>query len=43
MDVDEVAAALGVTDQKGTLFEKLKDKPEDFFKAIEEQGLTEEE
>ena len=43
MDVDEVAAALGVTDQKGTFFEKLKDKPEDFFEAIEEQGLTEEE
>lgn len=43
MDVDEVAAALGVTDKKGTLFEKLKDKPEDFFKTIEEQGLTEEE
>ena len=43
IDVDEAAAALGVTDQKGTLFEKLKDKPEDFFEAIEEQGLTEEE
>lgn len=42
MDVDEVAAALGVTDQKGTLFEKLKGKPEDFFEAIKEQGLTEE-
>ena len=42
MDVDEAAAALGVTDQKGSLFEKLKDKPEDFFEAIEEQGLTEE-
>lgn len=42
MDVDEAAAAFGVTDQKGTLFERLKDKPEDFFEAIKEQGLTEE-
>lgn len=43
MDVDEAAAAFGVTDQKGTIFERLKDKPEDFFEAIKEQGLTEEE
>ena len=43
MDVDEAATALGVTDQKGTIFEKLKGKPEDFFEAIKEQGLTEEE
>ncbi|WP_187539862.1 DUF1307 domain-containing protein [Streptococcus sp. IMAU 99161] len=42
MDVDEAAAAFGVTDQKGTIFERLKDKPEDFFEAIKEQGLTEE-
>lgn len=42
IDIDEAAAAFGVTNQEDTIFERLKDKPEDFFEAIKEQGLTEE-
>lgn len=42
IDIDEAAAAFGVTNQEDTVFERLKDKPEDFFEAIKEQGLTEE-
>ena len=38
----KAAAAFGVTNQEDTVFERLKDKPEDFFEAIKEQGLTEE-
>ena len=42
IDIDEAAAAFGVTNQEDTVFERLKDKPEDFFEAIKEQGLKEE-